>query len=72
MRLYSSQGAQIQDQLVAGIKNTVISLAGALGEDIVIEGVQLPNGPMQLTHPGGIKYQCGDINPVITPEKATM
>jgi len=71
LRLYSNQRGQILDQLTTGIKNTVISLAGALGEEVVIEDVTLPQEPAHFTHPGGIKYQCGDINPLFINEKGS-
>ncbi len=70
LRLYSHQGNQIMDELKVGIKNTVISLSGALGEDIVIDDVTFPDKPPPIRHAGGVKYQCGDINPVTaSPQK---
>lgn len=64
LRLYSRGANQIMTELQTGITNTVISLAGALGEDIVIEGVTFPDQPPPIKHVGTIQYQCGDINPI--------
>lgn len=64
LRLYSSDGNQIMSELKNGITNTVISLAGALGDDIVIDEVTFPDTPPPIEHIGSIKYQCGDINPI--------
>jgi len=64
LRLYSGEGSQIMNELKSGITNTVISLAGALGQDIVIDGVTFPDHPPPIQHLGSIKYQCGDINPI--------
>ena len=69
LRLYSGRGNQIMDELKTGITNTVISLAGALGENIVIEGVTFPDHPPPIKNLGSIKYQCGDINPLVKEGK---
>jgi hypothetical protein len=64
LRLYSGDGSQIMEELKTGITNTVISLAGALGDNIVIDAVTFPEQPPPIQHTGSIRYQCGDINPV--------
>ena len=64
LRLYSRGSNQIMNELKTGITNTVISLSGALGEDIVIEEVTFPDKPPPIKHVGSIKYQCGDISPI--------
>jgi len=72
VRLYTEQGSQIMGELKTGITNTVISLAGALGNDIVIDGVIFPKQPPPIKNTGVVKYQCGDINPIVTPGKASL
>lgn len=69
LRLYSSDGSEIMIQLTEGIKNTTHSLAAALGEEVVIENIHLPEKPPPIEHVGSVKYQCGDINPVFMPDK---
>lgn len=70
LRLYSRDGNDILAQLTEGIKNTTNSLAAALGEEVVIENINLPERPPPIQHVGSVKYQCGDINPVFMPDKS--
>lgn len=69
LRLYSREGNDIMAQLIEGIKNTTHSLATALGEEVVIENIHLPEKPPPIQHIGSVKYRCGDINPVFMPDK---
>lgn len=65
LRLYSKEANQIMNELKTGITNTVTSLAGALGEDVMIEAVIFPDRPPPIKHFESIRYQCGDINPLV-------
>jgi hypothetical protein len=65
LRLFSHDANQIKDELKIGITNTVTSLAGALGEEIIIDEVIFPEHAASITHVGQIRYQCGDINPIL-------
>lgn len=64
LRLYSKESADIQQQLTMGISNTVLSLANALGSEIVIDKIILPEHAPPIQHVGTVRYQCGDISPV--------
>jgi hypothetical protein len=68
LRLFSREANQITNELKTGISNTVTSLAGALGEDIVINEVTFAEHSSSIKHFDSIRYQCGDINPVNNKE----
>jgi len=70
LRLYSSDGSQIMEELKSGITTTIINLATALGENIVIDGVTYPDHPPPIKNTGAVKYQCGNINPLFINEKS--
>lgn len=65
-RLYGDPNKKIIGLLSESIGETVVNLSKALGKNIEITNIKLPEPPDNLGSDLNLsmKYQCGDINPV--------
>ncbi|GAA0539192.1 hypothetical protein GCM10009098_03420 [Rheinheimera aquimaris] len=70
-RLYGDPNQKIAGLLEDSIRDTIVNLSKALGKNVEINSIKLPDPPENWDENLNLsmKYQCGDINPVFEGKK---